>query len=391
MQKLFGWYGRVQAYRLSRPPFLHWSEGMQNVRSMVTLGLVEDLNYEKEVQMEKKKLLAGVCSCCLISLTLLVSIMAYAAEVTPPVYRLKMQILHTDPSLMKFNQEFAEKIRLNTGGRVTVEVFASGTIVPTPQMASAVSRGTIDMAYTYGGYHAGFVDIANIESGLPMAWGNLAEAIRFHHVYGFANLAREAYDALNIRWISPSMETPFLLITKKPVRSIADMKPMKIRATAPIASILKQFGISTVYLPSEEFYTSLSTGVIDGLIYGSDYSYSKLKLQEQAQYITDLKLLDPMTSAIIINKNVWNSLSEELRGIIETTVKSYFDISFAVHCQQQRMAAKGIFKYQPFPAEDVAKLTVAAQKVWDEEAKKSPRAAKAVEMLKALAKESGRL
>lgn len=347
--------------------------------------------------MKSKRFLKD-CGNCWIILILLVAFMAVnfstsvANAAEKQTYHWKFQTLVTSERLASF-KDFVEKIRVASGGRITMELFPSGAIVPTPQMASAVGAGTLDCAFTYGGYHTGLLDIANIESGLPMAWSNTNEAMIFHFTLGFRELARQAYDERNIYWVTAAMETPFLLISKKPVRSIDDMKKLKIRCTAPVGSLLKEFGISTVYLPSEEFYTALATGVIDGIIFGAENAYYSLKLQEQATYITDIKILNPTTSAFIINKDVWKSLPADLQMIVEQTATAHFPI--ALYTQYNRIdreiRAKGIFKYQPFPAEDVARLTKAAQSTWDKEAAKSPRAAKAVEMLRTLAREAGRL
>jgi hypothetical protein len=79
--------------------------------------------------------------------------------------------------------------------------------------------------------------------------------------------------------------------------------------------------------------------------------------------------------------------------ILEQTATAFFPVTiysqYAIRDREVRM--KGTFKYQLFSHDDVAKLTKAAQNVWDKEATKSPRAAKAVEMLRQVAKETGRL
>ena len=337
--------------------------------------------------MKRRSIVIGiglvVCAIWLIGM----SGAAFAAD----KYRFKMQHLHSAPEIVKFHQDFAEKVKTNTGGRIVIDVFPSGALVPTAQMAQAVGTGTLDMAFCYGGYHSGALDVANIESGLPMAWGNIDEATRFHQVLDFDTMIREAYAGINVRWMNPVMENPFLLLTKKPVHSLADLKPMKIRATVTIASILKPFGIATVYLPAEEFYTALSTGVIDGVIYGSEASYAGLKLQEVAPYITDMKILNPMSSAIIMNKKTWEGMPADLKGILEETSKAAYGVSYFAYRAKLDAAARKHFKATQFNAEDVAKLTGAAQAVWDTEAKKSPRVAKGVELLRALAKDHGRL
>ena len=286
---------------------------------------------------------------------------------------------------------FAGKVSTNTGGRVKIEHFMSGTLVPAPEMAEAVSEGTIDMAYTHGAYHPGFIDVANIESGLPMAWCNLEQALYFWFVHGFIDLEREAYAEKNIYVITPVMEIPILLCSKEPVRTIDDMKPLKIRATKNFAAALDQFGIATVYLPAEEYYTSLATGIIDGVLAGPEFDYAMKKLNEHAPYLTDLGMISPCTSALMVNMDVWNSLPEDLQGIVEDTAKAFFCVTFHSEIMKLDRSFLGTFERQPFPASEVAKLTEAATKVWDEEAVQSERNAKGVDMLKALARETGRL
>jgi TRAP-type C4-dicarboxylate transport system substrate-binding protein len=337
--------------------------------------------------MTRKRILRGVFSFCLSTVLLLLFTVPFATAQR----HLKMQFLHGAGETFVPHEEFVEKVRVATGGRLVIDAFPSGAIVPTGQMAQAVSQGTLDMAFTYGGYHPGFVDVANIECGLPMSWSHLDEAFQFYYVYGFEKLVREAYAERNIYWMLPVPEAPLLLATKKPVHSIDDMKPMKIRATAPVGAVLKEFGIATVYLPSEEMYTSLATGVIDGVIYGSYFHYAKLKFQEQAPYVTDLGLVNPLMSAVIINKKVFDNLPADLKEILKNAVEAKYSAIYYGWKMQVDAKFKNVFKNEPFAAEDIAKLTKAAQKTWEVEAKKSPRAAKAIEMLKTLAKDTGRL
>lgn len=347
--------------------------------------------------MKSKMILKNSVNCLTILILFMIFTTVYfltsvANAAEQRTYRWKFQTHVTSEREVPFKQ-FAEKVRIASGGRIIMDFFPSGAIVPSSEMASAVSKGTIDCAYTYGAYHSGLIDVGNIESGLPMAWTNTSEAMLFF-ARGFKELVRQAYDERNIYWVTPSLETPFYLISKKPVKSINDMKKMKIRATATVGALLKEFGIATVYLPSEEFYTALSTGVVDGIIFGSDFAYYSLRLQEQAKNITDIKILDPITMCFIVNKDVWKSLPADLQMIVEEIAVAHFSVDFfGIYANRDKMVKdKKVFTYQPsFSPADVTALTKAAQAQWDKEATKSPRCAKAIEILRSLARDTGRL
>lgn len=88
-----------------------------------------------------------------------------------------------------------------------------------------------------------------------LAFGALATAasaeivrLRFHTFYGTVFLGKgygHNYDPL----------------TKETVTSLADLQTRKIRATSNVAKVLDHFGIPTVYLPAQELYIGMSTGV----------------------------------------------------------------------------------------------------------------------------------
>src|SRR5690625_6195823 len=71
-----------------------------------------------------------------------------------------------------------------------------------------------------------------------------------------------------------------------------------------MARVLEGFDVPTVFLPAEELYVGLSTGVIDGVLYGGPLEYEQLKLNEVAKHYTTLNLLYPgWTENIIINQD----------------------------------------------------------------------------------------
>ncbi|MCB1401087.1 MAG: ABC transporter substrate-binding protein, partial [Rhodobacteraceae bacterium] len=92
---------------------------------------------------------------------------------------------------------------------------------------------------------------------------------------------------------------------------------------------------------------------------------------------------------------VWDGLSEEHRAILQEAIDQY---AADIHAwlEDGNGAIKdagdgGIFTFATLPAEDSARLTEAAQTVWQEEADKSERNAQAIGLLVENAKAQGRL
>ena len=287
---------------------------------------------------------------------------------------------------------FVDDIKTASNKSLRVKRFRGSELVPNAEMLQAVSKGTLDMCQGYSGYWPGQLDIASIEAGLPGAWTNYDEAQYIMETRGLGDLVREAYAEKGVHYLGPIMGGPFDLLTTKPVKSLDDLKKLKIRATPSVAKILEKFDIPTVYLPGGELYLGLSTGTIDGVIYAGTNEYKAMKLYETAKYYTFLNMVNPgYADDMLINKAKWESLTPEHQRIIS--------MAYAKHARKMHTwmvsgsidaGTEGLFEYSSLNEEDSQRLRNAARVIWDEEAAKSERNAKAIKILADAAKATGR-
>jgi len=305
--------------------------------------------------------------------------------------RLRMQTLYGTETDDLY-KAFADDVKTVSNKTVRIQRFRGSELVPNDQMLDAVSKGTLDMCQGYGGYWAGQLDIAKIESGIPGAWTSYDEAMYLHQNKGLTALLEEAYAEKGVKYLGAIFGGPYDLLTNKPVKSLADLKNMKIRATATVAAILEKFDIPTVYLPSQELYVALSTGAIDGVIYGGSLEYKALKLHEAAKYYTYLNMINPgYADGMLINQKKWDAMSEDQQKAIELATAKHATNMHAWNVNGcLDVNAEGIFEFASLPAEDSKALTAAAMDVWKEEAKKSARNEKAIAAITATAKATGR-
>lgn len=279
---------------------------------------------------------------------------------------------------------YSENIKEATGGSVRIKRYPGSALVPDTEMLSAVSNGTLDMSVGYGGYWPGKVDMAFIEGGIPGGWFNYDQADYLFR-NGLTELIQDAYAEQNIKYIGVIMGGPFDLLTKEPVKSLEDMKNMKIRATPAVAQVLQQFDIPTVFMPGSELYVGLSTGAVDGVIYGGPHEYFGMKLYEVAKYYTSLDMVDPgYTCSLMMNMDKWNGLSAGQQKDMELAYRS---LAGDIHAYYMRglynPKYKDLFEFSKLPPEDTKQLLAAAKVIWEEEAKKSERTKKAIDLLKA--------
>ena len=329
----------------------------------------------------------------LISLTLAMGIFPgdYNPEAAQKVYNLKLQSYHTLSTIMG-TKALAEDIERLSGGRIKVQVFAGGEFVSSDQILQAVKTGMIEMGQGMGFYFSE-LEIGRIESALPMAWASAEEAEMLYEEFGLSALVAEVYQKLGIHYVGPIYNVSNALLTKKPLRSLDDLRKMKIRSSGGTLKMLSKVGVPTVHLRPEEMYLALSTGQIDGITYGSALEYKLMKLYEVAPYYCTTFLFNPGVDCLIVNSDFWNKLPDELKAAIEFAAYRARWRYYTLMKKGDIAARHEIFegKVTSLPAEDVAELTKAAVEVWDEEAAKSPGNAKAVDMIREMNRMMGRL
>jgi len=323
-----------------------------------------------------------------VASTMIVGQFAYADTV-----RLRMHTFY-GTEVDEIAEDLRDRVKEASDGSIRIQFFRGGELVDSDQFVDAVARGTIDIAHGVGSYWPGRVDIGTIEGGLPGAWVSVEEARDIFAEQGLDELVTEAYAEQGVKLIGRGFGSDYGLLTREPVSSLEDLSNMPIRATSSIATVLEKFDIPTVFLPGEKLYVGLSTGVIDGAIYGGPVEYEQLKLNEVADHYTFIKLLNPgWTENALINPRTWDSMSEEQQEILTSEIDQYLlDVHNWLEEGNDRIVEEGeLFEFATLPEEDSKKLAEAALPIWQEEAEKSERNARAVEILINNAKEQGRI
>ena len=327
----------------------------------------------------------------LLSLALAVSFGIGHATAADPQYTMKMVTYHA-PNLAFTFRNMAKNIETMSGGRIKVNLFVGGELVSSSDALKAVRAGTIQIAHG-SAYHWDEMKSAGVETGLPMTWVSAVESEVLWENMGFKDLVAKTYDAAGVHYLGEVWIAPYAITTKKPITGIADLQKIKIRATTGPAKMFNKLNIRTVYLKPEEMYMALSTGQIDGVLYGGAAEYKELNFPEVCPYYCSTYITNPISDCFIINKKLWEELPADLKAILEHAAYrgrwEYYSWLMGEEYKILETAYKG--KVTTLDPQSVAKMTEAAQVIWEEEAKASPLAGQMVEKMKGLLRSAGRL
>ena len=342
--------------------------------------------------MTKKSRLFLTSLVCMLAVVFMFASPSIAGK--QKVYKLRMQILF-GPDMMWQYQPFIDYCKDASNGRLIIQPFSGGQLVPDDQMMQACATGTLDIAGGAGGYWSNVIPLAATEGVLPFALRTITDVNTFYYQRGYLDLCREAYAKHGVYYLGPQMVDFAYLMAKQPVRTVDDLKKLKLRAVPNIGKVLGKLGVSAQYFPAGEVYLMISSGQLDGVIYGGSVAAESMSFQEVAPYYMTPSF-NPANQNLIMSLKKFNSLPKDLQTILEmaTQVENMFlqtvnwNLEFA---KRQSMMEKNGLKVVEMDKALVDAMAEKAREFYKDVAGQGPYAKKAVEMMEAYMKEVGYL
>jgi TRAP-type mannitol/chloroaromatic compound transport system substrate-binding protein len=296
----------------------------------------------------------------------------------------------THPAYVAFTK-WCDDIKVASGGRIDIKPFAIGGVVPARQQWEAVSKGVVEMAFSYGAFWVSKTPMAGFSVGIPFTLRDVQDHYAFQKL-GAEDLIRQAYAKQNVYYLrqNPCMGT--VMSSKKPVTSVADLKGLKIRAVGMIGEMLAEAGAAVMYVPGPEIYGALEKGIVDAAVYGPLAAQYEMGFQEVTNYV----VMPPFAieaDETIINMDAWKALPDDLQKLLYLSIADHTEVIANIYRIDGEKALKaGLkkgFKVSQFSREESAKLTQLGWKVVEKYGAKDPAFAEASALLKDYLKLAG--
>ncbi|MBT6093934.1 MAG: TRAP transporter substrate-binding protein DctP [Rhodospirillaceae bacterium] len=218
---------------------------------------------------------------------------------------------------------FATKVKMLTDGRVEIKVFPSGQLSKGLEVRSAVAKGVAEAGHTWMGYDWG-------KDKTTVLFGGYAGAMdtekMLHWLYkgGGLELQRqfndEKFNVVSMPMFTRTAEA--FLHSRKPVRTLADLKGLKFRTAGAWLEISKGLGAAPVTMPGGEVYTSLERGAIDATEWGTLYENQSVGFHKIAKYVIIPGIHQPTAPfELVINKKAFAKLSARDKSLVEMAAK----------------------------------------------------------------------
>lgn len=330
----------------------------------------------------------------LIALLALANV-AFAAYPAPIKIKI-MALWQAGTVPFKVFEQFAADVKLKSQGRLVIEPLPAGSVVAPAEALDAVTSGVLDAEYGCGGYAAGKEPALALLTDPQGAFDSPEQMSQWMEQGGGLQLAREVYQRFKIHYIAGTWYGKESLVSKKPLRGIADFKGLKIRAPVGIGQdIFKRLGAAPVNIPGSEVYTSLERGVVDASDWSTLSMNHELGYHKLAKFPTYPGFHSMGMAEMAMNIKKWNTLPDDLKILLEAAVKEFSRHLVArSRAEDEKVAqqAKSLgIELIAWSAEERRKFRGIAREVWSEYAARSAMAKKVNDSQVAFLKKAGLL
>ncbi len=226
------------------------------------------------------------------------------------------------PGLGTGANRLAEAINEMSGGRMHVKVYGAKELVPAFEVFDAVERGTAEMGHGAAYYWKGKSETAQFFSTVP--FGLTAQEMNgWLYFGGGLEMWRELYKPFGLI-PAPGGNTGMQMggWFNKEIKSVEDLKGLKMRIPGLGGEVLKRAGGTPVNLPGGELFTSLQSGAIDATEWVNPYNDLAFGLFKAAKYYYYPGFHEPGTTLeALINQQAFEALSKDLQAIVLSACK----------------------------------------------------------------------
>jgi TRAP-type mannitol/chloroaromatic compound transport system substrate-binding protein len=282
-------------------------------------------------------------------------------------------------------QRFAQVVEELSTGRLRIEVFPGGQIMPAFDCFDAASQGTIEVYMATPYYWAAKEPAFEWFASVPFGMNPQGMAAWYYQGDGL-KLSEELYAAFNLVPRPGLADAPQMAgWFRKKMAAIGDFKGLKMRMGPRLAGkVIARAGGTAVLTPGSEIYAALERGVIDASEWVGPHDDMKLGLHKTARYYYYPGWHEPGTvHEFGFNKKAYEALPVDLQRTLDhaaAAVRTYgltdFHTKNAIALERLRTEFKGKVEVLPLPVPVLRDLKNLAAEVVKEESDRTPMARK---------------
>lgn len=301
-------------------------------------------------------------------IALAVPVGGIAAE-KPVTWKFGMNAAVTSLEVQAANK-MAELVKSKSGGRMIIQTYPAGQLGDSIAQIENVIAGAQEMYCNSASWNAQFVRDFNALT-MPFLIRDIAHLEKFMKSQIYAKWCEEFIRIHGVRILADNwMRLPRVLVLKKPISGLADIKGMKLRM--PELEVYyetwKAFGSGPVVIPWAECYLALRQGVVDGMDSPLSSVYGQ-RFFEVAPYIVMTNhQTDPYN--VLVNDRAYQKLPLDLRTALAESAREagewYTELVNSSYKEEEALMLKAGAKFINVNTEEFAQRARPLAKLFED-------------------------
>src|ERR1700685_2403685 len=239
-----------------------------------------------------------------------------AAQAQDKTFVMKVTLPTINDAPHQFAKNYAAALEKDSGGRIKTEIYPASQLGSIPRQIEGTQFGAIQVASIPPEFFVGVDERFEV-----MAAPGLVDSLEHGERVADDPAVRKLMFGLGadkgLHGVGLMMAQPSCLISKTPIRHLADFKGKKIRVFASQFQTVAfdRIGATPVAMTLGDVLPALQQGAIDGSIAGIGVFYN-MHFIDAAKYVTETNQ-PAIFIALEVSKKWYDSLPKDLQDIID--------------------------------------------------------------------------
>lgn len=267
-------------------------------------------------------------------------------------------------------QRLADRITAASGGRLTIQVYSAGELVPGLQALDAVIDGNAEMSHGAAYYWQNKSTALSFFTGVPygMTSRELTGWVRY---LGGQEIWDEIYDQFGVQgFLSGDTGTQAGGWFRNELTGVADIQGLRFRTPGLGGQVWQKLGASVTNLAAGEIFQALQSGTLDAAEFVGPYNDLALGFYQIAKNYYFPSFIEPgLATELVVDKKKYQALPADLQAIVKDICQAEYDSVAADFAANDPRALQTLVndhgvKVLQFPDEILQAGAVAAKEIF---------------------------
>ncbi|WP_265518603.1 TRAP transporter substrate-binding protein [Nitratireductor luteus] len=230
------------------------------------------------------------------------------------------------PGLGVGAQRLADRITAASGGRLTIQVYAAGELVPPLQSLDAVIDGSAEMSHGAAYYWQNKSIALSFFTGVPygMTSREMAAWVRY---MGGQELWDEIYDQFGVQgFLSGDTGTQAGGWFRKELTGLSDVQGLRFRTPGLGGRVWEKLGATVTNMAAGEIFQALQSGTLDAAEFVGPYNDLALGFYQVCKNYYFPSFIEPgLATELVVDKAKYQELPTDLQAIIRDCSQAEYD------------------------------------------------------------------